>query len=727
MANKPTPADFSPTVPDFPVIGQYQPIYGKFDLTTYIQGASDYEIMAFLVQCYNATLKGYSDVTQLSKDTVTAYNQLQTWVNTWFNELDVQQEINNKLQAMYEAGTLANAIAQSNTIPPAVAQYLNSEEGTQNLSNVTASKIDSMAQDGSLANVVAQTNKIPDAVKQYLDSVDGTKNLSDVTAQKIEAMAKDGSLGTVINDTGAIQSTTTGWLQKNVTPTGSTVMVDKTMSISGAAADAKVVGINYYSNKIIPSGTDLNTLTNNGIYIADNKSTELLNSPYPSGFTFILIVSHYTTGYFQTIIPFAFNNAAISTYKSYSRLLAGAIIEKWHCAQDEEAHDLNANTDLNDLVNNGIYVSTSTSTDLLNSPYDGTRYFILVCTKHSQGTNQTIFPFSVNNPALDTYALWSRNLRGTQITSWKQVSFITSKIPSGDDLNNYINEGLYASDNLSTNLSNSPYGDTRLFVLDVVNYSNGVYQIAHPFMIGNASLDSYYTYTRTVSPTASSRWQRIPSEETIEYKNKVWVVLGDSRSDPSFSPGRGQHYYDFIASKTSINVRSYAVSGYKLTDIAKELANVTESPDIISVMAGINDWGQDNPTPLGTIEDTTNTSVYGSIDYIIKAVYEKYPNVTLFFITPMPCSENVNIAGWLGKGLQPNGLGYTILDIHKAIFEVCRKYGVQVINDGEMGGYTPLIASENTRYFLDGLHMNVDGQKKCANYIYKNFPKLTFK
>lgn len=200
MANKPTPADFSPTVPDFPVIGQYQPVYGKFDLTTYVQGASDYEIMAFLVQCYNATLKGYSDVTQLSKDTVTAYNQLQTWVNTWFAELDVQQEINNKLQSMYEAGTLANAIAQSNTIPPAVAQYLNSAEGT--------------------------------------------KNLSDVTAQKIEAMAASGALGTVINNTGTVQSTTTNWLQQNVTPTGSAVVVDKSLTIEGAAADSKAVGNN---------------------------------------------------------------------------------------------------------------------------------------------------------------------------------------------------------------------------------------------------------------------------------------------------------------------------------------------------------------------------------------------------------------------------------------------------------------------------------------------------
>ena len=249
MANKPTPADFSPTVPNFPVIGQYQPVYGKFDLTTYIQGASDYEIMAFLVQCYNATLKGYSDVTQLSKDTVTAYNQLQTWVNTWFAELDVQQEINNKLQSMYEAGTLANAIAQSGAIPPAVAQYLNSEEGTQNLSRVTADKIDSMATDGSLADVIAQTNKIPDAVKQYLDSIDGTKNLSDVTAKKIEEMAATGTLGTVINNTGTVQSTTTNWLQQNVTPTGSAVVVDKSLTIEGAAADSKAVGNNIDSLK----------------------------------------------------------------------------------------------------------------------------------------------------------------------------------------------------------------------------------------------------------------------------------------------------------------------------------------------------------------------------------------------------------------------------------------------------------------------------------------------
>ena len=160
MANKPGEANFFPDIPEFPSMGTFQPVYGKFDLTTYIQGASDYEIMAFLVGKYNACLEAYGTVTKLSTDTVEACKQLQNWINSWFDNLDVQEELNNK--------------------------------------------IDSMVADGSFGTLLHQT------------------------------------FDTQINQQTA--SAVTAWLVANVTPTGSAVVVDKSLSIEGAAADAKTTG-----------------------------------------------------------------------------------------------------------------------------------------------------------------------------------------------------------------------------------------------------------------------------------------------------------------------------------------------------------------------------------------------------------------------------------------------------------------------------------------------------
>ena len=160
MANKPGEANFFPDVPQFPSMGTFQPVYGKFDLTTYIQGASDYEIMTFLVGKYNACLEAYGNITKLSTDTITACKQLQDWINSWFTNLDVQEELNNK--------------------------------------------IDSMVQDGSFGRLLHQT----------FDAQINQQTTSAVTA----------------------------WLVENVTPTGSAVVVDKSLSIEGAASDAKATG-----------------------------------------------------------------------------------------------------------------------------------------------------------------------------------------------------------------------------------------------------------------------------------------------------------------------------------------------------------------------------------------------------------------------------------------------------------------------------------------------------
>lgn len=105
MANY-TGVNYSPKIPNFPTVNPFLPCYGKFDLTTYIQGASDYEIMANLVQLYNIMADGYNKVEKLSVDTATAFNQLQDFVNDIFSDPDLNNILQNVLTNMFKNGTM---------------------------------------------------------------------------------------------------------------------------------------------------------------------------------------------------------------------------------------------------------------------------------------------------------------------------------------------------------------------------------------------------------------------------------------------------------------------------------------------------------------------------------------------------------------------------------------------------------------------------------------------
>ena len=158
--------------------------------------------------------------------------------------------------------------------------------------------------------------------------------------------------------------------------------------------------------------------------------------------------------------------------------------------------------------------------------------------------------------------------------------------------------------------------------------------------------------------------------------------------------------------------------------MSEQVNNITISPDLITVMGGINDWGQPNPTDLGSLSDTGNTTVYGAVKTIIETVLAKFPSAYLVFITPVPCASTVSISGWGAVGLNANSKNYHIYDVWKAIEEVCKQYNVPVLHDGDGGGYSPLIAEQNTLYFQDGLHMNKNGQTKCANNVLKFIANL---
>lgn len=115
MSNKRTinpnpPANFTPTLGDYKTLQPFRYWCQKVLPLVYDDSLSYYELLCKVIDYLNKTME---DVETLHSDTANlheAYEQLQEYVNNYFSSLDVQEEINNKLDEMSQDGTLNNIV-----------------------------------------------------------------------------------------------------------------------------------------------------------------------------------------------------------------------------------------------------------------------------------------------------------------------------------------------------------------------------------------------------------------------------------------------------------------------------------------------------------------------------------------------------------------------------------------------------------------------------------------
>ena len=72
---------------------------------------TNYELLCKIVEYLNNVIASQNETMENVQELSTAFNQLYDYVNNYFDNLDVQEEINNKLDDMVEAGTLQEIIA----------------------------------------------------------------------------------------------------------------------------------------------------------------------------------------------------------------------------------------------------------------------------------------------------------------------------------------------------------------------------------------------------------------------------------------------------------------------------------------------------------------------------------------------------------------------------------------------------------------------------------------
>lgn len=106
------PADFTPTREPQITLRPFRYWCQKVLPLVYDDSLSYYELLCKVIDYLNKTMEDVSNMDTDMTNLYNAYNELQSYVNNYFSTLDVQTEINNKLDAMASDGTLYNIIKQ---------------------------------------------------------------------------------------------------------------------------------------------------------------------------------------------------------------------------------------------------------------------------------------------------------------------------------------------------------------------------------------------------------------------------------------------------------------------------------------------------------------------------------------------------------------------------------------------------------------------------------------
>lgn len=258
----------------------------------------------------------------------------------------------------------------------------------------------------------------------------------------------------------------------------------------------------------------------------------------------------------------------------------------------------------------------------------------------------------------------------------------------------------------SNGLSLASYYDANKVFLSAVTYASGV---AVPptgaafirFCIQVASMASLMFIVGTVSPGQYSTFSyefdatqiRVPSL-TGRWNGKNWCALGDSIT--------ANNYYATSLSATTglIQVLNRGEVGSLLRTradslVASDLTNI----DIVTVLAGTNDYGHGN-CAIGSITDGKEVnSIYGNVAYVIDKILTLKPTVRLVFFTPL------NRGAFTGEPTPPaaNSYGSTIDGIGFAIREKCRLLNIPCYDLFANSGLNQYTFS---LYTSDGLHPN---------------------
>ena len=168
-------ADFTPSAPNFKqlVLMNFQGLTNFPYIEEDFDALNNYGLLSKVVEYLNQVIANNNEQNDLMTGLYNAYVSLQNYVNDYFDNLDVQDEINNKLDEMAQNGSLTLLIKQY--IDPIQEEFENQINSQITIQNNTINQINTKVNNAVSGSplVVSSTSAMTDTTRVYVNTTDG--------------------------------------------------------------------------------------------------------------------------------------------------------------------------------------------------------------------------------------------------------------------------------------------------------------------------------------------------------------------------------------------------------------------------------------------------------------------------------------------------------------------------------------------------------------------------
>ena len=720
-------ADFTPEkenykeLPPFKmqVLTNFPYIEADFDALT------NYQLLCKIVEYLNAVIANENEVTEQITSLYNAYVSLQDYVNNYFDNLDVTEEINNKLDEMAEDGSLTNLIKAY--VDPIYQAY---ETSINNRVNEIDTKVDSVASGSPL--VASSTSEMTDTDRVYVNTTDGkwyyydgdsweiggTYQASVIDNNQIKYNMLDNNIQNYFETNGdttieSITWTDGFWNTSQETPTESTSDTIQHASITVNAGE--IYNIKGYSSSAARCWC-----------LCDSDGKKIDITSQTSGFKFDSI-----------IIP---NNGKYLRLNQWNVAVTQkqeTIVTKTNNIETNNTEMLRINNNILTLVKDYDAVKIKDfSQTIYENPYKGRWIQINVPNSADLIATDDVLEFECDIFSKDISKIYRVDLWPKKGTNYEIMYYGTTQDRYKynfenklciEKINDYILHIKFRFKEVAyqTESDNKEFLFTPTIQETDNNYECDVFNIKFKNITQNKVINYIDYVTNTSSNVILETFNYTASQMNIEshipyvgFTN--WYAIGDSITEKNFRAAK--NYLDYCSDDLMyINIINKGASGKGYengvntsTNFVSKISSMTSydpETDIITIMGSVNDRNFATGSSLGEIGDTTSDTLYGNMYIFFDTLFTAYPGARVGIISPIPWKDS------------PTTDKTKLDNIRTALEETAKYFNIPYLDLSDQANLRPWDNTFLEEYYMsdgtgqsptldsDGIHPNSDGHR----------------